>query len=131
MLNDRPTPRPPRPIGTQANQYLFEIPGEGILGLTFLQLANRDVLIRLCGGDDRWLRASFPKTYMLAISNGVTQRVPAGINALDAARYVAGLAIDAESRRRVAAAQPFVPLSWTCRWRRWRGAVLAASGGGV
>ena len=102
----------PRPVGTRNGRYIFDIPGEGHAEYSFLQLPSRAVLRRLCGGDETWMRDSFPAGYV--------DNQPYGINVLAVARYCAGLCIDAEQKRRqalIAAAQQQPGPGWVERAR--------------
>ena len=118
-------PAGPRPLGVRLDRYLFDVPGAGEQGFTFFELANRDVLRRICGGDDRWLRESFPSDHvMVVLCTGAPERMPVGLNVLAAARWCAGLCIDAQNRRdsaaNVARPQPG-PVDHLIAWlRSWR-----------
>ena len=98
----------PRPVGTRLDEYLFDMPDEGIVGFTVLALANQQTLIRICGGDDRFLRQSFPKWHIRLADGDDVRMAPVGIAAQAAAVYFAGLCTDAELKRlrAVRAARP-------------------------
>ena len=102
----------PRAVGTRNGRYVFDVPGRGHVEFSFLQLPSRQILRELCGGDETWMRQSFPAGYI--------DGRPYGINVLAVAQYCAGLCIDAEQRRRqalIAQARPGPVASWAERAR--------------
>ena len=118
----------PKPVGRRGPLCLFDVPGHGIEGFTFLQLTNTGTLVRLCGGEDLWLRQSFPRGHCRVMENGAWRDVPYGINALEAARWFSGLCSDAERRRVTALVQSRAAggpvdrvTAWLRSWRPGRG----------
>ena len=98
----------PRPVGTRGAEYLFDVPGGGVVGFTFVALASGRTLTRICGGDERFLRDSFPDRIVPVCINGETRQMKIGIAVLPAARWFASLCIDAQQKRLAAlnVAQP-------------------------
>lgn len=98
-MTGRPIPlgvleEPGRPV-----EYVFDVPGEGRVGFTFIALCTLPALRRVCGGSDAWLQESFPRTQMRCSSaDGVTM-LPLGVQVISAARYCVSLCIDEQQRR--------------------------------
>nr|WP_294566966.1 hypothetical protein [uncultured Rhodopila sp.] len=86
--------------------FWFRIADGTTVALEFTQLATRQALISLLGGE-AWLRRNFPGQFtVLADRDGGGRRVPTGINVLEAARHLSQLCIDAEVAAQAAAANP-------------------------
>lgn len=69
-------PCPVVPVGTRGDQLLFLSLQGHLRTTTWQQLITESGLLRLCGGDERWLRATFPRCILMPDrAGGATPRV--------------------------------------------------------
>ena len=95
------------------DQFWFRVADGTTVALSFQQLATRQALIGLFGGE-AWLRRNFPGQFTVVASReGGGRRVPTGIDVLSAAQHLARLCVDAEEAARAAAIP--APRTW---WER-------------
>lgn len=93
----------PIPVGTRdaaPTEYLFRLPSGEVVAYTFVALCDRAALRRVCGGDETWVRQSFPSTPVHHGDAGDCVRVVgwAGLDVIAAARYCISLCIDEQQR---------------------------------
>ncbi|WP_428485983.1 hypothetical protein [Rhodopila sp.] len=102
------------PVGVCGSRYVFRLADGTERAVTLLALSSRGTLLALFGGDDTWLRQSFPGQVMVVGG----RPTPVGIDCLAAARFLAGLCLDAHGRR-VTPPRRVVQATWwgqLCAW---------------